>query len=227
MPIFTPKYFSIVFIGRQNPQILNHLFLVQHKILPVRREPFRSLIKNSSKEKPPYTGYLSTPVVTTLTYQWVSLIVEENRFQIKDTNIKIPAKSPIIQITKKYFGELLRYTPFTVGGINFSGTLAFMNGKDERDFDNSLGIDAKRFRSYIDTSAVRYSSKINFLWDGDQIEFRVNKPKEGQKNSNLNFNFEFAYRDIDSFIGKLDETDRVYKKFNRILKQLNVEEKDA
>ena len=100
MPIFDPKLFSIVFIGRQNPQILNHDFLIKNEVLPVKREPFKSLIKDSSQKKPPFTSYLSTPVVTALDYKWISIIVEENRFQIKDAKFNVPSKSPIITITK-------------------------------------------------------------------------------------------------------------------------------
>lgn len=123
MPIFDLKLFSIVFIGRQNPQILNHDFLIKNEVLPIKSEPFKSLIKDSSQKKPPFTSYLSTPVVTALDYKWISIIVEENRFQIKDAKFKVPSKSPIITISKEYFGTLLKYTPFQVGGINFGGEL--------------------------------------------------------------------------------------------------------
>jgi len=225
MPFYTPNFFSIVFIGRQNPQILNHDFLTNNQVLPIRREPFKSLIKNSSKEKPPFTEYLSTPVVTTLAYKWISIIVEENRFQIKDSNFKIPSKSPVISIIKEYFGKRLRYTPFLLGGINFAGKLNFSDEDDERDFDKRLGIDIKKFETYFKTKRGRYSPKINFFWNKDQIEFRVDKPKEGLMGGDINFNFEFKYENINSFISKLDDTDKVYKRFKEILKNLKVETK--
>jgi len=57
----------------------------------------------------------------------------------------------------------------------------------------------------------------------DQIELRVDKSKKHQEKAMLNFNFEFTYDDIDSFIGKLDEVDGVYKIFKEILKKLKTE----
>jgi len=225
MSIFDLKLFSIVFIGRQNPQILNHDFLIKNEVLPVKREPFKSLIKDSSQKKPPFTSYLSTPVVTALDYKWISIIVEENRFQIKDAKFKVPSKSPIITITKEYFGTLLKYTPFQLGGINFGGELKFSDLEEERNFDDRLGIDNKKFETYFKVNKVRISNRITFPWNDDQLELRIDKPKKDLNISNLNFNFEFTYENIDSFIGKLDKVDRVYMKFKEILRKLNVEMK--
>ncbi len=225
MSIFDLKLFSIVFIGRQNPQILNHDFLIKNEVLPVKREPFKSLIKDSSQKKPPFTSYLSTPVVTALDYKWISIIVEENRFQIKDAKFKVPSKSPIITITKEYFGTLLKYTPFQLGGINFGGELKFSDLEEERNFDDRLGIDNKKFETYFKVNKVRISNRITFPWNDDQLELRIDKPKKDLNISNLNFNFEFTYENIDSFIGKLDKVDKVYMKFKEILRKLNVEMK--
>ncbi|MBW1614417.1 MAG: hypothetical protein JRJ57_10705 [Deltaproteobacteria bacterium] len=225
MSIFDLKLFSIVFIGRQNPQILNHDFLIKNEVLPVKREPFKSLIKDSSQKKPPFTSYLSTPVVTALDYKWISIIVEENRFQIKDAKFKVPSKSPIITITKEYFGTLLKYTPFQLGGINFGGELKFSDLEEERNFDDRLGIDNKKFETYFKVNKIRISNRITFPWNDDQLELRIDKPKKDLNISNLNFNFEFTYENIDSFIGKLGKVDKVYMKFKEILRKLNVEMK--
>ena len=225
MPNFSPNFFSIVLLGRQNPQILNHDFLIKNQVLPTRKEPFKSLIKDSSEGKKPFSEYLSTPVVTTLTYKWISIIIEETRYQIKDSNFVVPSKSPIVPITKKYFGELLIYTPFILGGINYAGNISFSNEDDEKDFDKRLGIERTKFENYFKISKVQYSTKINFPWNEDKVELRIDKPKSIQGTGGLNFNFEFIYENIDSFIGKLDEADRVYQKFNEILKKLNVGKK--
>jgi hypothetical protein len=224
MPVFSPKFFSIVFIGRQNPQILNHDFLINNRVLPTKREPFKSLIRDSSENTPPFTEYLSTPVVTTLVYKWISIIVEEGRFQIKDNNFGIPSKSPIISITKKYFGEHLRYTPFQLGGINFAGKLNFTNENDEITFDKKFGIDCKTFAKYFKIEKkVQYSTKLNYPLNEDRIELRVDKSKKHQEKAMLSFNFEFTYDNIDSFISKLDEVDGVYKVFKEMLKKLKTE----
>ncbi len=224
MPVFSPKFFSIVFTGRQNPQILNHDFLINNRVLPTKREPFKSLIRDSSEKTTPFTEYLSTPVVTTLVYKWISIIVEEGRFQIKDNNFRIPSKSPIISITNKYFGEHLRYTPFQLGGINFAGELNFTNENDEIAFDKKLGIDCKTFAKYFKIEKkVQYSTKLNYPLNEDRIELLVDKSKKHQEKAMLNFNFEFTYHDIDSFISKLDKADGVYKIFKEMLKKLKTE----
>ncbi len=225
MPSFTPKFFSIVLLGRQNPQILNHNFLIENNVIPVQSEPFKSLIEESSDKKQPFTEYISTPVVTTLRYKWISIIIEENRFQIKDDKFENPSKSLIIGITKNYFGNLLRYTPFRLGGINFFGELNFINEKDESDFDHVLGVDSHKSQLFLKTAKARYSTKIDSSWNGDKIEIRINKPKEGLEKGEINFNYEYNYEDIDSFINKLYKTNNVYKKFNEILKLLKVKKK--
>lgn len=224
MPVFSPKFFSIVFIGRQNPQILNHDFLIKNRILPATREPFKSLIKNSSEKTPPFTEYLSTPIVTTLVYKWIAIITEEGRFQIKDNKFGIPSKSPIVSITKKYFGEHLKYTPFQLGGINFAGQLNFANENDEIAFDKKLGIDSNVFANIIKIKGeIQYSTKINYPLNEDRLELRVDKSKKHQERAELNFNCEFSYDNIDSFISKLDEADRIYEIFQKMLKNLETE----
>ena len=44
MPLFEGKFFNIVFIGRLNPQILNHDFLLNNRVLPEDKEPFKTLV---------------------------------------------------------------------------------------------------------------------------------------------------------------------------------------
>lgn len=222
MPFVSPKFFSIVLLGRQNPQILNHDFLIKNRVLPIRKEPFRSLIRNSSEEKQPFSEFLSTPPVTTLTYKWISIIIEINRYQIRDNNFKVPSNSPIVNITKQYFGKFLTYTPFQLGGMNFAFKLGFSDDKDEKDFDDRLGIDREKFGTCLKTEKARFSTRINSPWNDGQIEIQINKPKKGLKDGEINFNFEFFYENIDSFIGKLDEADKAYKLFNDILKKLKV-----
>jgi hypothetical protein len=112
MPSFKGQFFSIVFIGRQNPQILNHDFLFSHGVLPKDKEPFKNLF--AKQDSQPFTEFISTPVITSIKYGPISLVVEENRYQIIDNRFEDPPSSPIIQITKKYFEELLRYLPVAI-----------------------------------------------------------------------------------------------------------------
>jgi hypothetical protein len=223
MPTFKLNFFSIVLVGRQNPQILNHDFLINNQVIPISKEPFKTLIKKSSKDNPPFTQYLSTPVVTQLAYNWISIIVQESRFQIIDNKVSAPSKSPIISFTKKYFGEILRYTPFQLGGLNFNGELKFSNKSDENNFDKMLGINIEKFKSNFNIkNQIQFESKINFPLDNGQGQINVSKPKKMQNIGIANFNFEFGYEDIDSFMTRLDEAERFFEFFKEMLVKLKV-----
>lgn len=224
MPTFKPKFFSIVLLGRQNPQILNHDFLINNHVIPIEKQPFKSLIQNSTEDKKPFSRYLSSPLLVVLDYKWISLIVQENRFQIKDSKISVPSKSPIILITQKYFGELLRYTPFQMGGLNFSGELKFKNKNDENSFNRSLGLNSDTFGTNLNIKGqIQFDSKIKFSMNNGNGQISVAKhPKELKKGA-IFFNFEFIYEDIDSFVKRLDEADKFYDFFKEMLVKLKVE----
>ena len=226
MPIFSPKFFSIVFLGSQNPQILNHDFLINNQILPIEKDPFKSLMEGASKEHPPFTQYISTPLVTTLTYKWISIIIEQNRFQIKDTNYNTPLESPIISIPKEYFGRVLRHTPIILGGINFGGSIVFSDAEDETGFDERLGINSQKFRQLLGLARAQYSPQIRLVWDEERegkFELKLNKSKSGSADCGVTFNFEFIYKDMDGFMKNVDESGEVHKQFYTILRKLNVE----
>ena len=138
MPNFKETLFSIVFIGRFNPQILNHDFLVNNKILPEKEEPFKALF--AKEDNKPFTEFMSTPVLTTIKYDSINIVIEESRFQIQDLNNTDPSTSPIVSITKKYFGEILKYTPISAGGINLNGIITFTDADDEQRFNETIGI---------------------------------------------------------------------------------------
>lgn len=224
MPTFKLNYFSIVLLGRQNPQILNHDFLISNHVIPIDKQPFKSLIKNSTESINPFSRHLSSPLVTALDYKWISLIVQENRFQIQDSKISVPSKSPIILITQKYFGELLKYTPFQIGGLNFNGELKFKSKNDENSFDRRLGLNSDTFRTNLNIKGqIQFDSKIKFPMNNGKGQIDVAKHPKDQKKGAITFNFEFIYEDIDSFMMRLDEADKYFDIFKEMLVKLKVE----
>jgi hypothetical protein len=82
MASFQGQSIGIVLLGRHNPQILNHDFLLKHKVLPVDQEPFASLLKQ--QEGQAFTEFICTPVISSLRYGPVNIVVEDGRFQIGD-----------------------------------------------------------------------------------------------------------------------------------------------
>ena len=220
MATFKGRYFSIIFIGKQNPQILNHDFLVKHNILPENKEPFQTLFANS--ESNPFSEFISTPVLTSLKYGPIIITIEENRYQIVDNSFDEPLSSPIIEITKKYFGNILRYTPFIVGGFNFKGILKFDDLKDEESFDNNLGVDRNRIRNLLDENDVRMGLTLSYPWNNGIIEINLPKAKERLKPGEINFNYEFNYKNIDDFIKRLDDLPLVYEKFINFIESFDI-----
>ena len=61
MPSFKYKFFNIVVLGRHNPQILTHDFLINNKILPVTQEPFLTLLREAKEKVKPFNQFISTP----------------------------------------------------------------------------------------------------------------------------------------------------------------------
>ena len=82
MPSFEGQSLSIVFTGKQNPRILNHDFLLNNGVLPKNKEPFKGLF--AKQDSDPFTDFLSTPVLACIRYAPINLLVEENRYQIRD-----------------------------------------------------------------------------------------------------------------------------------------------
>jgi hypothetical protein len=221
MPSFEGKFFSIVFLGRQNPQILTHDFLVSNRVLPTDREPFSGLL--GKRDGSPFTEFISTPVLTTIKYGPISMLVEENRYQIRDDTLQHPPASPIIEITKVYFGKLLRYTPLQIGGMNFNGVIRFGDTRDEQQFDERLGIDRRQISGLTSSEDLRVGMTVSMPWHKGSAEIQLPKPRDRSQPGAINFNYEFQYADIDSFLANLDDAGLVHERFRQILNALGVE----
>lgn len=215
MPNFKGKFFSIVFIGNLNPQILTHDFLINHEIIPLNQEPFKELL--AKKDVRPYTNFISTPAFTSISYGPISIIIEQNRYQIMDTRFTNQPFNTIIEITQKYFGKLLRFTPFQLGGINLNGIIQFANVDDEQVFDKSFGISRDNLSKIIGSGNFRTGISFNFAWENGFIEVSVSKPKKPLQQGILNYNYEFDFKNIDSFLGNLGNFEKFYTKFNSFL----------
>lgn len=219
MSQFKGQFFSIIFIGRQNPQILTPAFLIDNDIIPKTREPFKTIL--AGKEANPFTEFISTPVLASLRYSNISIVVEENRYQIQDNNFDDLISSPIIQITKDYFGKILRYTPLKIGGINFNGIIEFKDEKEEHSFDERLGIGRNKLSTFTGTSEIKYGMTFSYPYSNGFIEVQLPKPKlPDMRQCGINFNYEFKYADMDSFVSNLDNIPSLYEKFNDLLRFL-------
>lgn len=220
MATFEGVFSSIVLIGRQNPQILNHDFLVNNNVLPKDQPPFKELFAKDGTQ--PFSEFISTPVLATIKYGPISIVVEESRFQTMDRRFEDPPSSPIIQITKRYFG-VLRHTPLQLGGINLNGVIRFSDAKDEGAFDERLGFDRAPLSGMVGTTDVRIGLFFSYPWQNGIVEVQLPKPKERSKLGTINFNYEFKFKDIETFLANLDDFGRLYASFKTFLKSLGIE----
>lgn len=221
MPTFEGQFVSIVLLGRQNPQILNHDFLVNNRILPEDQEPFSDFLKREPGQQ--YSQFISLPVLSTIAYGPISITVQENTFQIKDDRFQDPAGSPIISVVRKYFGAHLKYTPFHLGGFNLHGLIRYSDDEDERKLDEHFGVNRTRVKDIAGSDDVHTSLALRSPWHKGTMEVRLTKPAAWDNTAEFNFNYEFAYADIDSFLRNLDDAGMIYRRFMELLRQVGVE----
>ena len=220
MPTFEGQFLSIVFTGRHNPQILNHDFLVKNEILPKDEAPFIELF--DKQDSNPFTEFISTPVLSSLKYGPISIVIEESRYQIMDGRFNGKPETTIIDISRRYFGKLLRHTPLKLGGFNFNGIIEFADIQDEQPFYDRLGLRSERLAEITGATEMQIGVVLSYSWAGGMIEVALRRDKAYSPKGQLNFNYEFEYKDIDSFLGNLDDFEKVYQKFSKLLQSLGV-----
>lgn len=216
-----PKFFSIILIGRQNPQILNHDFLLKNNIIPFDKSPFKDIGTKQPEEKP-FTGFLSTPVLTQLTYKNVNIVIEEGRYQITDNSNIPPTESSIVVFTKNYF-SVLKYTPFVLGGLNFNNLISFGSKDDKINFENKFISDRNGIYKELGISNFEISLQVDCPFNQNKMGISISKIIGNDLAKVLNFNYEFRYKDIDSFLGSLDEVSILFEKLKSILSKLNIQ----
>lgn len=216
-----PKFISIIFIGRQNPQILNHDFLLQNNILPTDKSPFREAVLGENKEKP-FSDFISTPVLSKLTYKNINIVIEESRYQILDSASVNPTESPIVEFTKRYF-SLLKYTPIALGGFNFNYLIQFGSKEERIAFENKFISDRNGVYKEIGIVNFEIGLKIECPFNDNKIEITFGKLPGNDLLKAINFNYEFRYRDMNSFLANLDDSPILFGKLKDILTKLKVQ----
>lgn len=216
-----PKFFSIILIGRQNPQILNHDFLLKSNIIPFDKSPFKDITTKQPEEKP-YSDFLSTPVLTKLTYKNIDIVIEEGRYQITDISSTPPTDSPIVIFTKNYF-SVLKYTPFVLGGFNFHNFLSFGSKDEKIEFEDRFIADRNSTYKELGINNFEISLQMACPFNQNKIEISIAKVMANDLVKIFNFNYEFRYKDIDSFLGTLDEVPILFDKFKTILSKLKIQ----
>lgn len=206
---------SIVLIGSQNPQILTHDFLISNSIIPKEEEPFKTVI-----DKNPNThcsNFISSPPFSTIAYDNISITIQENMFQITDNSKEI-MKTPIIEIVKKYFGEVLIHTPLKVGGFNLQGHIESETIEELNNLSKKIGFNITTLEKKFGNS-LNIGSVFSIPWKNGTIEVRL--PYKNNKILNVNYEFQFQ-NDFGESLSNLDNIEDMISFRDEILNFIEV-----
>jgi hypothetical protein len=220
MATFTEKQFSIVIMGGMNPSILNHDFLIRNEIIPANIAPFKDLLQKAEGHQ--FSEFVSSPIMSNIRYEYISLLVETQRLQALDLSGRKPSLSPIRDIVENYI-RTLPFTPLKVGGFNFRGSLRFDNEEDEVSLDQALGSNRDKIKKLVESPGVRSSHHLQWPYKNGFALIQATKPKGVSFECSLNFNYEFEYAgDIDAFMTNFALIEKCHDEFTQILARLEV-----
>jgi len=208
------NFISFVALGGQNPQIINVDFLKDNKIIPIDEPPFDELLK----QEKPFTKFVSTPVFSNLALGPIEFIVDEQRFQIRDTSINNWTDTKILGIAQKYY-EVLEYTPLKKVGINFNSELTFETSQEAVKFQKLFLPENVPILKIISNNDLTASIVLNYHEPDNEhnISLAINRLNETKNNRTINFNYEFYFIDWQQFNDQLVKIPEITKNCDEIL----------
>jgi hypothetical protein len=211
------SFASLVAIGRPNPQILNVDFLRGNSILPADQSPFAELFR----EKQPFTSFVSTPVMASLTFGHIDFFIDEQRFQIKDARVSEWSETLIFDIAKKYF-RTLPYTPLSTVGINLHTTVAFDSLKENLAFQELFVPTNSKGLSIVSKTRVAADVVLKYPYpkNGGRITLTVTQPVKEREMRAVNLNYEFDFTDWLGFEQELGRVREIGEYADNTLRQL-------
>jgi hypothetical protein len=187
MAQISKNFITVVVLGDHNPQILNVDFLTHNKIVNPSEPGFE--IMNQPKK---FKDFLSTPPFARLDLGTIEFIVQQDRYQIKESQISQWSNTRIIRITRAYF-TVLPHTPIRVVGLNMNIKIQF-NNQNEADTFNRLIIPANSPLPQLAQMAnpegsivLRHPSPVG---DG-RSTFTIGHTEKTGLERSINFNFEY------------------------------------
>ena len=207
------NFASVVALGSQNPQILNEDFLKINKIIPSDQATFDKR-----------THFISTPPFATIAFGTVEIIVEEQRFQIRETSLSDWKESCIFDIIKQYY-NVLKYTPIKTVGINLNAQISFDSPEEADVFQKLLMPVTSKISKIIAKENADTSMIIRYPYsDGGRSMLTIDKTIPGDLRR-LSFNYEFdcpseTPAKWSMFNSKLEKIEELSDYFSAILKDL-------
>jgi len=196
MAELSKNFLSFVALGGQNPQILNLDFLKAKDIIPVKEPPFDELLK----QEKPMKKFVSIPGLANLALGNIEFVIDEGRFQIRETAISEWVETKIIDIAKKYF-EVLPYTPLKLVGINLNSTIAFDTLEETVNCQQLCLPKGSQLERIISRNNITASLVLRYPYrdDGGRIMLTIEQPNKENNKRTVNVNYEFDFTDWGSF----------------------------
>ncbi len=174
------NFASVVALGSQNPQILNEDFLKINKIIPADQAPFDKK-----------TNFISTPPFATIAFGPVEILVEEQRFQIREAGLADWNETHIFDIAIEYY-KVLKYTPVKTVGINLNSQVDFENIEESIKFQKLLFPDKSRILEIISEDNIDISMRLRYPHsDNGRVLLTIDRSIPDKLQRQLNFNYEF------------------------------------
>jgi hypothetical protein len=212
------NFISFVALGGLNPQILNIDFLKANSIISINDTPFDKLLKQGAAPD----KFISVPGFANLSVANIEFLVDEQRFQIRDTKISEWAETKILDIANKYF-QVLPYTPLKLVGVNFNSTITFDTSKEARNFQELFFPRNSPFAQIISKQEINASSMLRYPYSDSggrgRIQLTIEQPDEENKRRVVNINYEFDFTDWLSFRNELKKVPEIGNYCDHILEQ--------
>ena len=211
------NFISLVALGRPNPQILNVDFLKSNKIVLMDDPPFDKLLQ----QEKPFTRFISTPVMSNLVMENIEFVVDEGRFQIRDTAVSEWSETKILDIAQKYF-HVLPYTPLQIIGLNFNSTIMFSTPEEAANFQLLFLSKNNKIMQIICEDNITAGLVLSYPYsdNGGRILLTLNRPNEANDERTVNFNYEFNFIDWPNFNMELARVSGVGDYFDSTLDKL-------
>jgi hypothetical protein len=211
------NFISFVALGGLNPQILNVDFLKASSIISVNDPPFDKLLKQGvAPDK-----FISLPGFANLVVANIEFLVDEQRFQLRDTKISEWAETNILDIANKYF-QVLPYTPLKLVGVNLNSTITFATSEEAHNCQKLCLPKDSQLARIISNDSISASSVLRYPYsdDGGRITLTIEQPSRENKKRAVNFNYEFDFTDWSKFRGELGKISEIAAYSDSILDQL-------
>jgi len=211
MSIYTQTKINVVVIGKMNPQILNHNWLLKEKIIPPK-------LLLSGQDILPFSNYISTPPYTTITYGKLSFSVELNKF-ILEANQNDLDKG-MFSIVKKYFSKL-SHTPVHKLGFNLHATVKFDSTIEEKRFINNWISSCESLKELFNDRNIQLGFSVISTKGKVCYQFNCIRNKIDRKNILLHCNREFDVSNTNQLVEYLSEAGQYISQMNKLNRSLS------